>query len=71
MNHFLQDELLPDVFVPAADANYETNSATGRGSIGAQVEVCRGLWGRVPNFVLVDQFHRGNVFEAQAAMNGF
>ena len=71
MNHFLQDEILPDVFIPAADDTHETNAATGEGSIGAQVEVCVREWGRKPNFVLVDQFQRGAVFEAQAAMNGF
>lgn len=71
MNHFLQDEVLPNVLIPAVDENFQTNAATGEGSIGAQVEVCKGKWGRVPNFVMVDQFQRGNVFEAQAAMNGF
>lgn len=70
MNHFLQVEILPNILIPANDQNFETNAATGRGSIGAQVVVCEGKWGRKPNFVLVDMFHRGKVFEAQAAMNG-
>jgi len=71
MNHFLQEEILPDVLIPAADDNFQTNAAEGDGSIGDQVQTCMEKWGRKPNFVLVDQFHRGNVFEAQAAMNGF
>lgn len=71
MNHFLQDEVLPDVFIPAVDENHETNAATGEGSIGAQVKLCEEKWGRKPNFVLVDQFQRGDVWAAQAAVNGF
>lgn len=71
LNHFLQKEVLPDVFVPDVEANFQTNAATGKGSIGAHVDLCVGKWDRKPNFVLVDMFERGMVFEAQAAMNGF
>jgi len=69
VNHFLDEDIL-SVHIPDDGADYTTNAATGTGSIGAQADLCTGVYGRVPNFVLVDMFDRGDVFAAQDALNG-
>ena len=46
-----------------------TNAARGNGSIGAQAELCSGLYGRGPNVVLVDFVDQGEIMEAQRALN--
>ncbi|KAK5167960.1 uncharacterized protein LTR77_006527 [Saxophila tyrrhenica] len=71
VNHFLDKEVFgsDDVLVPDTDANFETNAATGPGSIGAQVGRCEEKHGRTPNVVLLDMFDRGNWMDAQVAMN--
>ena len=70
----LLDVVVPDeskrLLIPDHDSNFATNAATGDGSIGAQAELCKTVWGRWPNVVLVDMFSRGNVFEAQNRLNG-
>jgi hypothetical protein len=70
----LLDLVVPDeskrLLIPDHDSNFATNAATGDGSIGAQAELCKTVWGRWPNVVLVDMFSRGNVFEAQNRLNG-
>ncbi|MCJ1224250.1 hypothetical protein MMC12_000894 [Toensbergia leucococca] len=76
VNHFLDYKVISDnLLVPnrwADDrwADDRTNSATGRGSIGAQVARCHGKYGRNPKVVLVDWADSGNVVEAQNRMNG-
>ncbi|KAF2484319.1 PLC-like phosphodiesterase [Neohortaea acidophila] len=70
MNHFLDlDVLATGIDVPDNARDVETNAAEGPGSIGAQAEVCAGLYGRYPNFVLVDRVAVGEVFVAQERMN--
>lgn len=68
MNHFLDMEVL-GADVPDNMADGATNAATGVGSIGAQAAICEGLYGRAPNFVLVDMFDRGNALAAQHGLN--
>lgn len=67
------DLVIPDeskrVLIPDVDSNFATNAAIGNGSIGAQADLCKSIWGRWPNVVLVDMFSRGNVFEAQNRLN--
>ena len=58
VNHFLQVKI-GDIFIPNEILLPRTNAATGRGSIGAQVDVCKNKWGRKPKAVLVDRFNRG------------
>lgn len=71
VNHFLDLDVFDSgVLVPNNAKNYETNAATGDGSITEQTDVCTTLWGKSPNFVLVDMFDRGNVFKAQRMLNG-
>lgn len=48
-----------------------TNAAEGEGSIGGQVALCEGLYGRKPGVVLVDWLDRGDVKRAGEGMNGF
>lgn len=69
VNHFL-DLSIAGIDIPDDSADNTTNAATGVGSIGAQVGICQGLYGRAPVGVLVDYFDRGDVFAAQDALNG-
>ena len=70
VNHFLDKKVLgSDLLVPDSAANFQTNAATGHGSIGAQVDLCTQTYGRTPNFVLLDMFNRGNWLPAQHGMN--
>jgi hypothetical protein len=71
VNHFLDTNVFgTGILIPDNSADYDTNAATGSGSIGAQANLCEGVYGRVPNVVLVDMFDRGDVFTAQDALNG-
>ena len=69
VNHFL-DLDLDGIDIPDNAADNTTNAATGAGSIGAQADLCIGLYGRAPVGILVDYFDQGNVFEAQDTLNG-
>ena len=64
VNHFLDIEIA-GITIPDNAADEATNAATGVGSIGAQVALCEGLYGRGPVGILVDYFDRGDVFTAQ------
>jgi hypothetical protein len=50
MNHFLDTELLFGIKIPNQIEAPNTNSQK---SIEAQVNLCRGKWGRTPNVILV------------------
>ena len=69
VNHFL-DLDLGGIDVPDDADDKTTNAATGKGSIGAQADICIGLYGRAPWGVLVDYFDKGDVFTAQNTLNG-
>ena len=69
INHFLDISVF-GILIPDNGADKTTNAATGTGSIGAQVGLCEGIYGRPPKGVLVDYFDKGNVFVAQNALNG-
>ncbi|KAI9931603.1 hypothetical protein MW887_010180 [Aspergillus wentii] len=58
------------VLVPDRAHAARTNAVTGDGSIGAQSDPCQSLYGRKPNVVLVDFVDKGEVMEAQDALNG-
>lgn len=70
VNHFLDLDVLDGIDVPDNAADNATNAATGVGSIGAQADLCIGLYGKAPVGILVDYFNRGNVFAAQDTLNG-
>ncbi|MCJ1460664.1 hypothetical protein MMC28_011046 [Mycoblastus sanguinarius] len=69
VNHFL-DLDIDGIDIPDNAADNTTNAATGSGSIGAQADLCIGLYGRAPVGVLVDYFDHGDVFTAQNTLNG-
>jgi hypothetical protein len=70
VNHFLDKAVLgPDILIPDVEADFQTNAATGKGSIGAQTDLCTQTYGRTPNFVLLDMFNRGEWLPAQHVMN--
>ena len=69
VNHFLDVQWL-GIEVPARADLDATNAATGVGSIGAQADLCIGLYGRAPVGILVDYFDHGDVFAAQNKLNG-
>lgn len=58
VNHFLDVDLL-GILIPDTGADATTNAATGNGSIGAQADLCYSIYGRMPNFILVDDFNVG------------
>ncbi|KDR85413.1 hypothetical protein GALMADRAFT_204870 [Galerina marginata CBS 339.88] len=71
INHFL-DQLVFNQPVPfVAQANV-TNSATGPGSVGAQIDNCLAAHALPPNFILVDfyEYGAGGVFKVAADLNG-
>ncbi|KAF7307121.1 PLC-like phosphodiesterase [Mycena indigotica] len=71
INHFL-DKIVLGSPVPDIDRANVTNSASGPGSLGAQVDTCVAANGRAPNFMLVDfyEYGGGSVFQVAAQING-
>jgi len=71
INHFL-DKMFLGAPIPYPDKANVTNSATGFGSIGAQVDTCLAAHGRPPNFILLDfyEFGGGAPFQVAAGING-
>lgn len=66
VNHMLHIEIL-GIQIPDLIAANQTNSLN---SIDAQAAICEGLYGRVPNVVLLDYVNLGDSMGAQAALNG-
>lgn len=61
VNHFLDVDLAgTGILVPDKADTARTNAADGGGSIGSQVALCVGLYGRNPNVVLIDEVGQGN-----------
>ena len=54
VNHFLDTELTGNILIPDTAALNVTNSVSGFGSLGLQVQECAAIYGRNPNFLLVD-----------------
>jgi len=71
INHFLDQIIIGQPAPDAARANV-TNSASGPGSLQAQVDTCVADYGVNPNFMLVDfyEFGGGSVFQVAANLNG-
>ncbi|KAL8809540.1 MAG: hypothetical protein Q9200_003328 [Gallowayella weberi] len=63
--------LLDDVLVPDREAAPKTNAVGGKGSIGAQADLCQGLYNRKPNVLLLDFVDTGEGVKAQTVLNGF
>jgi hypothetical protein len=62
-----------DLLIPAYSLLDEVNAASGNGSLGLNVENCEKMWGRPPNWLLVDYYNFGNfngsVFQVAATAN--
>ena len=54
VNHFLDTQLTPGVLIPDTEALNTTNGVSGPGILGQQALDCSALYGRYPNFLLVD-----------------
>ncbi|KAL8904859.1 MAG: hypothetical protein Q9171_006897 [Xanthocarpia ochracea] len=59
-----------DIVIPDREAAPRTNAVGGRGGIQAQVDLCKGLYQRNPNVVLLDFVDEGEGVEAQRVLNG-
>ena len=59
VNHFLDIALPDNILIPDRPELNVTNGVSGFGSLGAQAQECAALYGRYPNFMLVDciSFH--------------
>lgn len=68
VNHMLHVDIF-GIEIPDRANMARTNAATGDGSIGSQVALCKAKWGTKPRLVLVDFFDTGDVFTAQGSMN--
>lgn len=64
---------MTELLVPAHGLLDEVNAVSGDGSLGLNVERCEQMWGRPPNFLLVDYYNYGNfdgsVFQVAANVN--
>ncbi|KAF2642594.1 PLC-like phosphodiesterase [Massarina eburnea CBS 473.64] len=62
-----------DLLIPAYTLLGEVNAVSGNGSLGLAVNNCTAMWGRPPNFLLVDYYNFGNfngsVFQVAATAN--
>ncbi|QDS69978.1 hypothetical protein FKW77_003015 [Venturia effusa] len=67
VNHMLNVELPFNIIVPDRVNAGKTNAAS---SISAQSDLCKGLYGRNPNVILLDFFGQGDPMPAQIKMNG-
>ncbi|KAG0135418.1 PLC-like phosphodiesterase [Tuber indicum] len=71
-NHNLNTEISllgNKVLVPDTDSLNQTNGVSGFGSLGLMANNCRADWDRYPNFLLVDFYDVGSVFEVAARAN--
>lgn len=62
------------MLIPNTALINQTNGASGFGSLGMTAQNCTAMWGRPPNFLLVDYYNygspqNGSVFEVAAKMN--
>ncbi|KAF2673004.1 hypothetical protein BT63DRAFT_367740 [Microthyrium microscopicum] len=72
MNHFLDKKQLLNIVIPDRDNAANTNSPDPdlTGSLGKELNTCGAVYGRSPNFVLVDWFNMGPAISAIDAANG-
>lgn len=71
MNHFLYAKFLGFRYPNATYANITNGAGFHVGELGEHVVRCRGLYERRPNFLLVDFFNEGNVFDVEYGMNAY
>lgn len=76
MNHNLNIDITlggVSILVPAYGLLDMVNAVSGNGSLGLNVQNCEKMWGRPPNWLLVDYYNFGNfngsVFQVAATAN--
>ena len=69
VNHFLDVDIL-GVKVPDRAHADRTNAVEGEGGIVQNARRCAGLYGRVPNVVLLDFVDKGEAIKAQRILRG-
>jgi hypothetical protein len=77
LNHNLNIQIslggVSDLLIPAYSLLDEINAVSGNGSLGLNVQGCEKMWGRPPNWLLVDYYNFGNfngsVFQVAATAN--
>lgn len=77
LNHNLNIEVslagVSDLLIPAYSLLGQVNAVSGNGSLGLNVQNCENMWGRPPNWLLVDYYNFGNfngsVFQVAATAN--
>ncbi|KAH6633367.1 PLC-like phosphodiesterase [Boeremia exigua] len=77
LNHNLNVEIAiggTSILVPAYGLLDQINADSGNGSVGLNIQGCQELWGRPPNWLMVDYYNFGNfngsVFQVAATANG-
>lgn len=70
MNHFLYSTQIFGIQQPNDTYVNVTNAGTGLGSLGSRLENCTGVYGKAPQFVLVDFFNVGPAMESVDRANG-
>ncbi|KAH9864137.1 hypothetical protein J1614_010071 [Plenodomus biglobosus] len=78
MNHNLNIKITlsgqSGILVPAYGLLDQVNADAGNGSVGLNAQNCEAMWGRPPNWILVDYYNFGNfngsVFKVAAEANG-
>lgn len=71
VNHFLYAKFLGFRYPNATYANHTNGAGFREGELGEHAVRCRGLYERRPNFLLVDFFNEGDVFDVEYGMNAF
>ncbi|KAL5115874.1 hypothetical protein ACEQ8H_006190 [Pleosporales sp. CAS-2024a] len=76
LNHNLNIQIeigATDILIPAYSLLNQINAVSGNGSLGLNVQGCEHMWGRPPNWLLVDYYNFGNfngsVFQVAATAN--
>jgi hypothetical protein len=76
MNHNLNIDIQlsgTSILIPAYSLLDQVNAVSGNGSLGLNVQNCEKMWGRPPNWLLVDYYNFGNfngsVFQVAATAN--
>ncbi|KAF2770689.1 hypothetical protein EJ03DRAFT_373550 [Teratosphaeria nubilosa] len=71
MNHFLYELEAFNIEVPNDTYISTTNSDTrGEGNLGSAADDCTKIYGKIPNFVLVDFFNVGPAMDTVDRLNG-
>jgi hypothetical protein len=76
LNHNLNIDLQISgisILIPAYSLLEQVNAVSGNGSLGLNVQNCEKMWGRPPNWLVVDYYNFGNfngsVFQVAATAN--